>query len=253
MYKIISLITFILLFSTVHAAPISGIDVLQAFPDSIIGGNIYNITLEYNSESIFVVYHFLFNSTYPLDNNTPEIPYVELSVDDIVLNQTRIHQNNTLSVYSNSTLTQGRHNTTVYFALAHNIFPGNYTFLFEILAEGGAQEPIATYRSSGSSRSYRSHTKTCNFTVVRQWKPSENHTESPIVNDTLPEDVIPENITGNTTKRYVYQSTADALNNTQLGEGVEDQNRGRMIIILTLFAILVIFGWKWLLVENEKE
>jgi hypothetical protein len=235
----IMILSLLFLIGTAHATPISDIDVVQDFPGSIIGGNIYNLTVEYNSDSIFVVYHFQFESPYPLENNTSEIPCVEIYVDGLILNHTRIHKNNTLSVYSNKTLTQSRHNTTVYFTLAHSIFPGNYSFLFEILGMD-TQEPIFTY-GSGSSRRHNTRTKTCTFKVNTLFEPPENHTEIVIIeNITEPTESVPENITENTT---LFQGVVDDVNITIPDDVVKEETNYKWIIVVVLFAILVFFGW----------
>ena len=202
----------IIMTNTAHAVPIDNFNVIENITGNIIGGNNNSLIVEYDSEDIDIVYKFQITSPYPYLNNTPEIRYIQLAVDETGIpctNETT--QNDTVfAMYCNHHLTANHHNTTISFRFAPNIIPGNYDFEFEIIHSTDPIIPFI-YQSSGSSSRprYVNNTIICNVTVDREWitplemipddeeheDTNESEQDDGRIDDKTPEDVINGTIT----------------------------------------------------------
>lgn len=194
-----------------HATPITNFTVIENISDNIIGGNTNRLVVEYNSQDIDVIYNFRIISPYPFWNNTPEIPYLAVDVDNIILNCTNrtTHNNTIFELVCDYRIEAGHHNTTAGFRFAPNIMPGNYGFEFEILHyTPDSSPPQPQYSGSGSSGTTTiiPNTKLCTFKVIRDWI-----APLPLVHDVVEPDVPDINATNTTTNITTTDNMTDIV------------------------------------------
>jgi len=255
-------IGFIILLSltnpTYAQQPIENFQIVNDFPTSIIGGNIYNLTVTYDSLDLDAIYNFTLLSPYLLLNNTPELKNYSIFTDDISLQVQKLHDGSRLNVYSHYHLMDmDNHETIVYFMLSPNIKPGNYSFEFNIIVDNVPIGTVKSQHSSSSSRSYiPSIIKTCTFKVVQK---KENVTVK-IVQEELDSFYQDDYELPIYNKNDTFAN--ETQNQTRINETdriIEDGNRltKNMKIFLIVFIVVgcVVFYW-WdeivILVKKNK-
>ena len=235
----------IILTGTVHATPsITDFIVVENMTDNIIGGDINRLAVEYDSQDIDVIYNFNITSPYPFWNDTPEIAYIEVDVDDHKLNCTNrtTHNQTVFELACDYHLNAGHHNTTITFQFAHNIMPSNYSFGLEILH----YEPQETV-SHGSNYRTSSY-NTYIIKVIRDWKkPSPIVIVAPLdVNET--DDIVDNTTMGNVSAADFNQSTtgnvsADNLTGEIIMPPIPDSGTKMICIVSCVIVCGLIIVW----------
>ena len=238
----------LMLTSTAHAVPIYNFDVVENISAVIIGGNNNNLIVDYNSEDVDVTYTFKITSPYSYLNNTPEIRYVRIIVDETELsctNETMINDT-VFATYCNHHLSASHHNTTVSFQFAMNIMPSDYEFEFAMI-HATSDEPIILYRSGGggSSYTYPNINKTCIIEVIKEWiEPLELIDDDEKRNDSTDDDR-----TEHKNDTIVDDTTSDD-DDIQDDTDDKDDYSVYLIILIAIICILIIV---WLMKRTEKQ
>ena len=253
--NIIMLALFVMcmsLTSTVNAVPIYNFNVVENISDTIIGGNNNDLIVEYNSEDIDVTYLFEITSPYQYLNNTPEIRYVRVIVDntELVCTNNTILNDTVFVTLCNHHLGASHHNTTISFQFATNIMPDNYMFEFGML-HSSSTEPIILYRSggSGSSYTYPNINKTFIIEVVREWLtplPLKSVDDDEEYNET---DEKYDDTGG--TDEYVNDTIQNDTTSDDVIDYVDEDDNNHYIYFI-IFGVIICIIIIWLMKKEEK-
>ena len=241
-YVFTTILTLLVLtsFVTAQQQPITNFNVVTGFPTTIIGGNLYNITVTYDSLDLDAIYNFTLVSPYPLLNGTPELKNYTIYTNTIKLNSSRIHNNDTVSVYSHYHLANAKgYETIVYFQLAANIKPGNYGLEFNIIVDNVTIPMVkSTYSGSPGRSSRPSITKIVTFKFVPSFR---NVTMEPVFDDPDPD----HEQGGSEIKEPKPFVNDTKINETEIPDEIgEDNNWIKIVmVIIGMLCIALIVYW----------